>query len=84
MTEFVPLLLAGYVVASFQVACYGSWSTRGLTWIDWNHSQTDWQKFANNHHLIYKCRQTVNTLQSVRENPPHVVVQLLQNNTSTQ
>lgn len=32
---------------------------------DCNHSQTGWRGFAINHHLIYKCRQIANTLQSV-------------------
>lgn len=36
----------------------------GLTHTDWNHSQTDCLRFANNCHLIYKCRQTAKTLQS--------------------
>lgn len=36
-----------------------------LTWTDYNHSQTDWQKSANNNSLIYKEKQNANTLQSI-------------------
>lgn len=37
-----------------------------LTWNDCNNAQTACQMFANNHSLIYKCRQISNTLQSIR------------------
>lgn len=35
------------------------------TWTECSPSQVDWQRFANNYPLIYKCRQVANTLWSM-------------------